>query len=272
MAGDVNLEPYFRRIGFEGRPAADLATLAALHRLHPIAIPFENLSTLLREPILLDIAALQDKLVARGRGGYCFEHNTLFGEVLRALGFEVVGLAARVVWGRRAALPPGPRSHMVLRVRAGGEDYISDVGFGGLTLTAPLKLELDTEQDTPHERFRLRRIGDELELEARVQGDWRPLYRFDLQIHLPIDFDVLNHFVATHPSSHFLTTLIAARRTADGRFALSNNDLAVYRGTAKEERKLRSGAEIARVLTEEFRIALPRGQALDSKLAAFAAQ
>jgi N-hydroxyarylamine O-acetyltransferase len=272
MPGDVDLAAYFKRIGFGARPAADLATLAALHGLHPIAIPFENLSAVLREPIPLDIPALEDKLVARGRGGYCFEHNTLFGAVLRTIGFEVVGLAARVVWGRRAAGPPGPRSHMVLRVRAGGEDYISDVGFGGLTLTGPLKLELDTEQETPHERFRLRRIGDELELEARVQGDWRPLYRFDLQIHLPIDFDVLNHFVATHPSSHFLTTLIAARRTADGRFALSNNDLAVYRGTAKEERKLRSGAEIARVLTEEFRIALPRGQALDSKLAAFAAQ
>jgi N-hydroxyarylamine O-acetyltransferase len=91
-------------------------------------------------------------------------------------------------------------------------------------------------------------------------------------MHLPIDFDVLNHFVATHPSSHFLTTLIAARRTAEGRFALSNNALAVYRGAVKEERKLRSGAEIARVLAEEFRIALPHGDALDSKLDAFAAQ
>jgi N-hydroxyarylamine O-acetyltransferase len=272
MRGDIDLTAYFRRIGFGGRRVADLSTLAALHRLHPIAIPFENLSTLLGEPVPLDLPALEDKLVTRGRGGYCFEHNTLFGEVLRTIGFEVVGLAARVVWGRRAAGPPGPRSHMVLRVHVGGEDYISDVGFGGLTLTGPLKLELDTEQETPHERFRLRRVGDELELEARVQGDWRPLYRFDLQQHLPIDFDVLNHFVATHPSSHFLTTLIAARRTAEGRFALSNNDLAVYRGTAKEEHKLRSGAEIARVLTEDFQIALPRGQALDSKLAAFAAQ
>jgi N-hydroxyarylamine O-acetyltransferase len=272
MRGDIDLAAYFKRIGFRDRPAADLATLAALHRLHPIAIPFENLSTLLREPIPLDVPALEDKLVKRGRGGYCFEQNTLFGEVLRAIGFEVVGLAARVVWGRRAAGPPGPRSHMVLRVSAGGEDYIGDVGFGGLTLTGPLRLELDTEQETPHERFRLRRVGDELELEARVQGDWRRLYRFDLQKHLPVDFDVLNHFVATHPSSHFLTTLIAARRTADGRFALSNNALAVYHGTAKEERKLRSGAEIARVLTEEFRIALPQDSALDSKLDAFAAQ
>jgi N-hydroxyarylamine O-acetyltransferase len=270
VRGDIDLAAYFRRIGFDARPAIDLATLAALHRLHPIAIPFENLSALLREPIPLDVPALEDKLVTRGRGGYCFEHNTLFAAVLGAIGFEVVGLAARVVWNTRHAV--GARTHMVLRVRLGGEDYISDVGFGGLTLTGPLRLELETEQETPHERFRLRRIGDELELEACVPDAWRPMYRFDLQPQLPIDFEALNHFVATYPSSHFLTTLMAARRTAEGRYALTNNLLVAYRGAAKQERKLRSGEEIARALRGELGITLPQGVALDSKLEAFAAQ
>jgi N-hydroxyarylamine O-acetyltransferase len=270
MRGDIDIKAYFRRIGYAGTARADLATLQALHRAHPIAIPFENLSTLLREPIPLDVEALQEKLITRRRGGYCFEHNTLFGEVLRAIGFEVIGLAARVVWNTRHAV--GPRTHMVLRVRLGREDYIGDVGFGGLTLTGPLKLELDTEQATPHERFRLRRIGDELELEARVLDTWRPLYRFDLQAQLPIDFEALNHFVATHPASHFLTTLIAARRTAEGRYALTNNELTVFRGSAKDERKLRSAAELARVLTDELQIALPRNAGLDSKLESIAAQ
>ena len=151
-------------------------------------------------------------------------------------------------------------------VRTGAEDYISDVGFGGLTLTGPLRLELDTEQETPNERFRLRRVGDELELEARVLGTWRPMYRFDLQAQLPIDFEALNHFVATHPSSHFQTTLIAARRTAGGRYALTNNELTVYRGIVKEERKLRSGRELARTLTESFGITLPASAALDALL------
>jgi N-hydroxyarylamine O-acetyltransferase len=270
VRGDVDIEAYFKRIDFRGRGAADLATLQALHRLHPIAIPFENLSTLLREPVPLDIAALQEKLIERRRGGYCFEHNTLFGEALRTLGFEVVGLAARVVWNTRH--PVGARTHMVLRVRTGGEDYISDVGFGGLTLTGPLRLELDTEQETPHERFRLRRVGDELELAARVLGTWRALYRFDLQAQLPIDFEALNHFVATHPSSHFLTTLMAARRAVEGRYALTNNELIVYRGSAKEERKLRSAAELARALTEELQIALPQSVALDRLLETIAAK
>jgi N-hydroxyarylamine O-acetyltransferase len=271
MRGAVDIGAYFKRIGLRAKAAADVATLTQLHRLHPMAIPFENLSTLLREPIPLDLPALEEKLVVRRRGGYCFEHNRLFAEVLRTLGFEVGCLAARVVWNRRASAP-GPRTHMVLRVRAGGHDYICDVGFGGLTLTGPLRLTPDIEPAPPHVVFRMEAHGDELELEARIGEEWRGLYRFDLQEQLPIDFEVLNHFVATHPSSHFLTTLIAARRTAEGRYALANNELTVYRGTAKDERKLRSAEEIARVLTESFAIELPHGAALDSVLASVAAQ
>jgi len=136
----VDIDAYFERVGFAAAASRDLATLEALHRLHPMAIPFENLSTLLREPIPLDTPALLAKLVARRRGGYCFEHNQLFADVLRTLGFEVTTLAARVVWGR-IGQSLGPRTHMVLRVRVGADDYLSDVGFGGLTLTGPLQNE-----------------------------------------------------------------------------------------------------------------------------------
>jgi N-hydroxyarylamine O-acetyltransferase len=268
---DVDLEAYFKRIGYGTAGGADVATLEALHRLHPAAIPFENLSTLLREPIPLDSAALLDKLVVRRRGGYCFEQNRLFAEVLRALGFEVAALAARVLW-KRVGDSLGARTHMVLRVRIGGDDYLSDVGFGGLTLTGPLRLVPDIEQPTPHETFRLARRGAEFELEAAVRGSWRPLYRFDLQEQSPIDFEVLNHFVATHPSSPFLTTLMAARRTPHGRYALHDNVLAVYRGDAKDERKLTSAAEIAGELAESFGIELPRGPALDALLESIAAK
>jgi N-hydroxyarylamine O-acetyltransferase len=268
----LDLAAYLARIGLDRaavtRPGLD--ALDALVLAHQRRIPFENLDIVLGRPIHIDLERVFAKLVTARRGGYCFEHNTLFGEALRTLGFEVVGLAARVVWNTRH--PVGARTHMVLRVRTGGEDYISDVGFGGLTLTGPLRLELDTEQETPHERFRLRRVGDELELAARVLGTWRALYRFDLQAQLPIDFEALNHFVATHPSSHFLTTLMAARRAVEGRYALTNNELIVYRGSAKEERKLRSAAELARALTEELQIALPQSAALDRLLETIAAK
>ncbi|TGT04040.1 arylamine N-acetyltransferase, partial [Mesorhizobium sp. M8A.F.Ca.ET.213.01.1.1] len=116
---------------------ASLATLKALHRQHPQAIAFENLDPFLGHARKLDLASLQDKIFTHGRGGYCYEHNLLFMHALTALGFEVSGLAARVLWGQPDDAITA-RSHMLLRVEFDGHTYLADVGFGGLTLTAPL--------------------------------------------------------------------------------------------------------------------------------------
>jgi N-hydroxyarylamine O-acetyltransferase len=268
--GDVDLDAYFERIGYQGPLAADLATLRALHRLHPTAIPFENLSTLLPEPIPLDTHAVQQKLIRAHRGGYCFEHNRLFADVLGALGFRVRSLAARVLWHRRPG-PVGPRTHMVLSVTLGADTYLADVGFGGLTLTQPLRFDSSAAQATEHEVFRLVDEDGEFELATLIRGEWRSMYRFDLQEQLPIDFDVLNHFVATHPESVFRSTLMAARRTATGRYALLDNELTSYAGASEERTTLGSAAEIAAALAGPLGIRLPEGDALDAALARAAA-
>ena len=148
--GMIDLDAYFSRIGYDGPRDASLETLRELHHLHPQAIPFENLDPLLGRPVKLDPASLQAKLVEGGRGGYCFEHNTLFADVLRQLGFKVQEGTARVRW----SVPPGvktPRTHCLLFVEAEGDDYLADVGFGGNVLTAPLKLSSRDAQKTPHE-------------------------------------------------------------------------------------------------------------------------
>jgi N-hydroxyarylamine O-acetyltransferase len=271
MRAEIDIDAYFERIGFAGKPHPDRDTLNELHLLHPIAIPFENLSTLLRAPIPLELPSLEHKLVKSRRGGYCFEQNRLFAAVLTALGFDVACHAARVVWGRREG-PLGARTHMLLRVRVGAETLLSDVGFGGLTLTGPLRLEPDVEQRTPHDTFRLVFRDGEYELQAGVDSNWRAMYRFDLQPQLPIDFDVLNHFVSTHPTSHFLTTLMAARRTANGRYALTNNELSEYREGQKLQRRLGSADEIEQALSGLFEIVLPNDVRLRAKLESIAAQ
>src|SRR5690606_32864649 len=150
----VNLKAYFDRIGFSGSIAPNVATLEALHALHPAVIAFENLNPLLSLPVPLDQKSLERKLLSDRRGGYCFEHNLLFMRVLADLDFEVRPLGARVLWNH----PEGaerPVSHMVLAVDIAGSTYLADVGFGGLTLTAPLQLRDGKEQETPHETFRL---------------------------------------------------------------------------------------------------------------------
>ena len=102
-ASPIDLEAYFARIGFAGRAAPDEATLRALHARHAEAIAFENLDAFLGEPVRLDAASLQAKLVARRRGGWCFEHNLYFASILEAMGYRVRRLASRVRWN----VPPG---------------------------------------------------------------------------------------------------------------------------------------------------------------------
>ena len=266
MRAGVDLNAYLQRIDYAGHPLADLASLRQLHLKHPIAIPFENLATLIGEPVSLDIAAIQDKLVRRGRGGYCFEHNRLFCSVLEQLGFDVQPLAARVTW-QRSDPTAGARTHMLLLVRLQSDTYISDVGFGGLTLTAPLKLETDRVQATPHEQFRITAKDGEFEVEARLDSDWKSLYRFDLQPQQPVDFEVLNHYVATHPDSHFLTTLMAARRIPNGLHTLHNASWRTYgRGRLVESGVIESVAALRSALSELFTIPVPSGARLDAAL------
>ena len=263
----IDLDAYFRRIGLKGEVAADLPTLQAIQFAHVAAIPFENLSPLLGEPVALDAAALQDKLVRRGRGGWCFEHNLLLAHTLRALGFELQTLAARVRWNVAPDVAT-PRSHCLLLVTIRGERYIADVGFGGLTLTAPLGLR-EGEQATPHEPHRLVREGEAWALEARVADDWQRLYVFDLVPALQADYEVSNWYLANHPSSQFVKGLIAARADVDRRHALRNTRYSIhYRDGHTERRMIDDVAEMKRVLVEDLKIPVPEGEALERKLAA----
>jgi N-hydroxyarylamine O-acetyltransferase len=266
MTRSVDLDAYFARIGYRGPCTSSLETLSELHLRHPQAIPFENLNPLLRWPVLLDADALQRKLVRGGRGGYCYEHNLLFADVLRALGFRVRGLAARVQWN---VPDPSvmPRSHMLLLVEFGGGTFIADVGFGGLTLTSPLRLEMDVEQRTPHEVFRLLAAGDGFVLQARIGATWKPLYRFDLQEQSLADYEVTNWYLCHHPASRFVAGLMAARAAADRRYALRDNELTVHHLSGETERQLLTSADaLRRTLQTTFGLTLPEGPELEAAL------
>ena len=263
---NLDLDAYFARIGYSGPTDTSLATLRALHLAHPQAIPFENIDALMGISVGLDIASLQDKIFRQGRGGYCFEHNLLFMHALEALGFAVGGLAARVLWGQPDDAVTA-RSHMLLRIDLGGRAYIADVGFGGLTLTAPLLLEPGLEQQTPHEAFRIAGSADDFRLQANIGKDWRTLYRFDLSQAYEVDYRVASHFLSTHPSSHFLSTLVAARALPDRRYALRNNRLSVHHaGGRTEQREIASATELAGVLENQLAILIPDRAAFEAKL------
>ena len=261
------LDVYFRRIHFSGDASPRLATLERIHALHAEHIPFENLSPFLGEPVPLDIEQLRRKLLESGRGGWCFEHNLLFSHVLTELGFEVTRLSARVRWN----VAPGtisPRSHMLLLVHVGGRDHIADVGFGGLTLTAPLALETGIEQATPHEPHRLTPAGNGYMLEAKIAGSWQALYTFDLQEEQLVDYERSNWYLCHHPASHFVTGIVAARAEPGRRHALRNTRYVIHHKDGETEKRFLTTVEdYKRTLAGPFTIELPHAPNLDAKLA-----
>jgi N-hydroxyarylamine O-acetyltransferase len=265
-----DLDAYLARIGHAGPRAADLATLRALHRLHPATIAFENLDPYLRRPVALDAASLQAKLVHGGRGGWCFEQNLLLRHALVALGFRATGLAARVIWNKPEDSIV-PRTHMLLAVDVEGPEggrWLADVGFGGMVLTAPVRLVPDVAQPTPHGAFRLRRDGELWTMQAELPDGWRSLYRFDLTPQEQVDYELASWFLCTHPSSHFLAGIIAARSPHGVRHALRGRELAVHPvGGETERRALRDGAELRAVLEDVFGLRVPSGAEVDAALA-----
>lgn len=253
----VDLDAYFARIGYDGPRAPSLTTLRRIIASHARRIPFENVDVLLKRAIRLEPEALIDKLVHRRRGGYCFEQNSLLLAALRELGFRVTGLIGRVLW-MRPDDEIGPRSHMLLRVELPQGPFLADVGFGGLTLTAPLRLGTEEEQATPHETHRLAAVGEEVELHARLGEDWTRLYRFSWQPQEPIDYVVANWYTATYPSALFPSNLLAARPDDDRRHALFNGALTIrWRDGREERREIEHAAELGDALRRHFHIAVP---------------
>ncbi|MGH8085093.1 MAG: arylamine N-acetyltransferase family protein [Lysobacter sp.] len=254
----ADIGTYLARLGFDAPPLPTLETLRQLQRRHTEVFPFETIATLLREPVPVDLPSVERKLLHDGRGGYCYELNRLFLALLRQLGFQVRGITGRVVMGQTGDALPA-RTHLLVRVSIDGVDYITDVGFGGMVPTAPLRLDTTDAQPTPHEPYRLARSGGSYILYARVTGQWRALYRFDLHPQEEIDLVVGNWYVCTHPDSPFLGNLIVARTAPGLRRTLSNGSYAIHRlGAPSERRELHDPDAVMILLRDEFGIRLPQ--------------
>lgn len=263
---NFDLDAYFDRIGYGGTASPDEETLRDIYRLHVRTFPFENLNPLLRRPIPLDLASLQRKMVQDGRGGYCYEQNLLLSGALRAIGLQVTGLAARVLSEPFAERLP-PRTHMLIRIDIGSTTYVGDAGFGGMTLSEPIRLEPGLPQPTSHEPRRILPVEGDFVMQASVREKWRTLYRFNLEPQALSDYEMANFYVSTRPGSHFLERLSVARPTDDGRYTLRNNELAEHDLDGNTNRRaLTSADELRRALQDLFLLRLPDDDEVDALL------
>lgn len=259
----LDLAAYLDRIGHTGPVAPTAATLAALHRAHVAAIPFENLDVLLGRGVDVTLPAVQAKLVSRRRGGYCYEHGTLFAAVLARLGFDVSRLLGRVGGDD---LRPRPRTHLALHVRCHGDageggEWLADVGFGSGLLEP-----LPWGETGPHEQgawtYRMVRGAENTWQVQQLTGDgWTVLYRLVEEPVHAADVVVANHYTSTHPASPFVGQLVAVRKRADGFLRLRGRLAGVVRPDGiGDERELADG-ELITVLRDDVGLPLTDDEA-----------
>jgi N-hydroxyarylamine O-acetyltransferase len=253
----MRFDDYAKRLELTEAPrAAGAETLRALHTAHREALLFENLTIQAGGRISLAVADLERKFLDERRGGYCFEHNTLFAAALREIGLDSTTLLGRV---RRGPPHRWCRTHMVLRVPIDGEVWLADVGFGALGLLEPLPFRDGATATQGGLTFRLRREGQLWILAARdadaVEID---LYEFTDDPQTLWDVEVANHFTSTHPESIFRKTLTIQRTRQDRRTILRGELLTRYRAGRMSEEAIARG-EMSRVAFEEFGVELPAG-------------
>lgn len=231
----MDLDAYFARINYSGPTDLTLDTLRALHRAHLLAIPFENLDIHARRRITLDEAALVTKLVTRRRGGFCYELNGLFSLALRALGFDVTLIEARVTtrsggWGI-------PFDHLALVV-ALDERWLADVGFGE-NFRTPIRLDVTGEQDaegTLYRRFRVAHDGTEGFFHRQdADGIWHARYQFFLAPRTLDDFRPGCDYHQASPESSFTRKRVISQALPDGLITLTDSALIVTRNGQRDE-------------------------------------
>jgi arylamine N-acetyltransferase len=265
----MDIAAYLARIGYQGPAQADpgplrssppkptLDTLHGLVAAHNRSIPFENLDPLMGIPVHdLSAQALTAKLVHRRRGGYCYENNGVMGYALEALGYGVDRLAGRVVWMQPPGAPQSGLTHNVLAVTVPGEDgrFLVDVGFGGQTLSSPIRLQAGPVQQTRHEPYRLVGHPEGLQLQAQVRGEWQPLYQFSLRTQPLVDLSIGSWYSSTYPTAVFVVGLSVALVTDDARWNLRGRNLAIHADGGTERIRLDSAADVLDQVVNRFGI------------------
>lgn len=247
----MKLDYYLARIAFAGPLEPDLATLRRLHRRHVLSVPFENLDVQLGIPLTTDVEAAYDKIVARGRGGWCYEQNGLLGWALAEIGFDVTRIAAAVRAEERGEFARA--NHLCLLVRADdapGVPYLADVGFGG-SLLEPIPLAAAEHEQHPYRIALDNRSDDRWRFRESAPGVGN---YYDFRC-VAADETALTgkcQELQEHPESSFVLNLVAQKRLPDAHVSLRGRVLTTVKASGAERRELETRDEWQALLEAEF--------------------
>ncbi|MGD9864760.1 MAG: arylamine N-acetyltransferase [Pseudodonghicola sp.] len=249
-----DLSAYLDRIGCDAVPVSPEG-LRALQRAQLQAIPFESITPYLGGIPDLEMAAIMDKVIHGGRGGYCFELNALFGAALEALGFPVRRALARV----RKGLPQGgPRSHLLMQVALDQGLYLADAGYGGPGSLVPLRIDREAEQQAPNGRYRVWQdeVTGERVLDKWTPEGWFSLYGFDDAHVGAMDIGGANYICANWEAMPFRNNLMLAGFDGDTRIGVFNRAVTREGPQGAEKSEIADHDALAALLTEELGLRL----------------
>lgn len=249
-AQTFGLDAYLARIGYQGPRAPGYATLAGVLAAHHASIPFESFDVLLGRPIRLDPQGLQAKMVAARRGGYCFEQASLMHAALTALGFQPVRHSSRVLVFEPREV--SGRQHLFLTVETEGRTYVVDPGFGPFASPRPVPLD-----GTPLGTHRMGREGADWILYTQRDGAEIPGWASSMEVENPVDVEMMNHYVATHPASFFMHNILASAPIAGGLVTIMNQGARILRDGAVQEVELADRRALRAMVAAHFGFDLP---------------
>jgi len=249
----IDILAYLDRIAYTGPLDANEDVLRGLHRAHMLSVPFENLDIGLGRTIVCDEDAFIRKIVPKRRGGFCYELNGAFAALLRAIGFRVTLLSARVPREDGSISPEF--DHLALKVDL-DEPWLADVGFGD-SFVQPLRLTFDAAQSHDRRTYRLVDSGNSLQMERQDEnGAWKPQYLFSMTPRCLDEFAPMCHYHQTSPESPFTRKSVCSMATKDGRITVAERKLIRTRNGIKEETLLVSDAEWQAALEKYFAVVL----------------
>ncbi|MFZ3528998.1 arylamine N-acetyltransferase [Vibrio harveyi] len=252
----TDLQAYLKKVGISQSLNINTDTLLLLHNAQHRRLPFENFDISLGRGISVAEQDIINKLIYRERGGYCYELNALFFNVLKTIGFDARPLLGRV----HLSGTPSGRTHQFTLVTMGEDKWIVDVGFGSNTPRAPLPFVLNQDIHTDLQTFRFiehELVGYMLQVQSYDDPEqWIDLYSLDFEHVFDGDIVCGNHYTSTSPNSHFTSSRVAALATDSGIITLFNHSLKYRANGEVVEIELEAGETYLSALKTHFGIAL----------------
>ena len=247
----MNLNNYLKRINISGIIKPDIANLRILHRNHLLNIPFENLDIHCNRKIFLEVNSLEEKIINRNRGGYCYELNGLFFHLLKNLGYNVKMISARV--SNNSGGFGEEFDHLAIVVEADNL-WLADVGFGD-SFIEPLEIKLNEIQKDPNGYYRISEVTgtDYLSLQKSSDGlSFKDEYIFTFKEREWKEFEEMNNYHQTSPDSPFTQKQLCTIANENGRITLTDRNLTVTEGNEKKIIEIKDKEEFDKKLFEHF--------------------